>query len=104
VYLSNERAVGVLTPLHAKGVPELVVEIASPGTRKRDETMKRMLYERMGVSEYWIVDPEIEAVRIHRRENDRFGRPIDLSREAGDVLTTPLLPALELPLARVFRD
>jgi hypothetical protein len=36
----------VLTPLHAKGVPEIVVEIGSKGTRKRDETIKRRLYDR----------------------------------------------------------
>ena len=104
LYLSNERAAQVLTPLHAKGVPELVVEIASKGTRKRDETIKRRLYERVGVSEYWIVDPEIDVIRVHRREGTRFGRPVELSREADDVLTTPLLPGLELPLARIFRD
>ena len=51
IYLSRERA-AVLTPLHAKGVPELVVEIGSPATRKRDETIKRRLYERAGVAEY----------------------------------------------------
>jgi len=104
LYLSNERAAQVLTPLHAKGVPELVVEIASKGTRKRDETIKRRLYERAGVSEYWIVDPEIDVIRVYRREGEGFGRPLELSREASDVLVTPLLPGLELPLARVFRD
>src|SRR5438105_1198394 len=40
LYLSNERAAQVLTPLHVRGVPELVIEIASKGTRKRDETLK----------------------------------------------------------------
>ena len=104
LYLSNERAAQVLTPLHAKGVPELVVEIASKGTRKRDETIKRRLYERAGVTEYWVLDPEIDVVRIYRRAGDRFGRPVELSREADDVLTTALLPGFELPLARVFRD
>ena len=104
LYLSNERAAQVLTPLHARGVPELVIEIASKGTRKRDDTIKRRLYERAGVSEYWIVDPMSDAIRIYRRDGDRFGRPMELSREAGDVLTTPLLPSLDLPLARVFRD
>jgi Uma2 family endonuclease len=103
LYLSNERAAQVITPLHAKGVPELVIEIASKGTRKRDETIKRRLYERSGVSEYWVVDPAIDVIRIYRQENERFGRPLELSCEAGDVLTTPLLPGLELPLARVFR-
>lgn len=102
LYLSNERAAQVLTPLHARGVPEIVIEIASRGTRKRDETSKRRLYERVGVSEYWIVDPEIDVVRIFRREGDSFARPLELAREAGDVLTTPLLPGLEIRLARVF--
>jgi Putative restriction endonuclease len=46
----RERAAQVLTRLHAKGVPELVVEIGSPATRKRDETIKRRLYERAGVT------------------------------------------------------
>ena len=104
LYLSNERAAQVITPLHVRGVPELVVEIASKGTRKRDETIKRRLYERAAVSEYWVVDPAIDVVRVYSREGDRFGRPQELSREASDVLTTALLPGLELPLARIFRE
>jgi Uma2 family endonuclease len=104
LYLSNERATQVITPLHAKGVPELVIEIASKGTRKRDETIKKRLYERVGVSEYWVVDPAIDMIRIYRRDGERFGRPIELSREAGDFLTTSLLPGLEMPLARIFMD
>ena len=103
LYLSNERAASVLTPLHARGVPELVVEIASKGTRKRDETIKRHLYERMGVSEYWVVDPALDVIRVYRRGAEGFSRPTEFSREAGDVVTTPLLPGLEMPLARIFR-
>jgi Uma2 family endonuclease len=104
VYLSHARAAQVLTPLNARGVPELVIEIASKGTRKRDETIKRRLYERAGVSEYWVVDPEIDVVRVYRRADNRFVRPLELSREAGDGVTTPILPGLELPLARVFTE
>ena len=74
-YLSHERAAKVLTSQHARGAPELVIEIASKGTRKRDDTIKRRLYERDGVSEYWVVDPEVDAIRVYRREGDRFGRP-----------------------------
>jgi Uma2 family endonuclease len=104
LYLSSERAAQVLTPQHARGVPELVVEIVSKGTRRRDETIKRRLYERAGVSEYCVVDPEIDVVRVYRREGDGFGRPIELSHETGDVLTTPLLPGLDLPLVRIFSE
>ena len=104
LYLSHERAAQVLTDAHARGAPELVVEIASKGTRKRDETIKRRLYERSGVSEYWVVDPEIDAVRIYRRGPSAYERAIELSREAGDVLKTPLLPGLDLPLGDIFKD
>jgi Uma2 family endonuclease len=75
-YLSNERATQVLTAANVKGAPDLVIEIGSPSTRQRDETIKRHLYERSGVSEYWVIDPDIDVVRVYRH----------------------------LPLARVFRE
>jgi Uma2 family endonuclease len=104
LYVSNERAAEVVTAQHIRGVPDIVVEIASPGTRKRDETIKRRLYERAGVSEYWLVDPETDVVRVYRRIPEGFNRAIELSRETSDVLTTPLLPGLALPLTRILHD
>ena len=50
LYMSQQRAAEILTAEHVRGTPELVVEIGSPSTRKRDETIKRRLYEREGVS------------------------------------------------------
>jgi Uma2 family endonuclease len=102
LYMSNARAQEVLTEKHVSGVPELVIEIGSRGTRKRDETVKRRLYERVAVDEYWIVDPAIDAIRVFRRSGGAFGRPQELSAEAGDALETPLLPGLTIPLARIF--
>ena len=104
LFVSNERAATVLTPQNVRGTPELVIEIGSPGTRRRDETIKRRLYERTGVSEYWVVDPELDVIRVYRREGDRFGRAIERSREAGETLATPVIPGLELSLDRVFGD
>lgn len=104
LYLSHLRAAEVATPMNLQGVPELVVEVASKSTRKRDATIKQRLYGRFGVTEYWIVDPKTDTVRVYRREGDTFGIPVELSREAGDILTTALLPGLELPLPRIFRD
>src|SRR5215510_11534503 len=104
LYLSNERASQVLTSKNVQGVPELVVEIGSPSTRKRDETIKRGLYERSGVSEYWFVDPELDLVRVYRAGMKGFDKPVELSREAGDVLSTSLLSGLDLPLMRIFED
>ena len=105
LYMSTARATAILTAQHVKGSPELVVEIGSPSTRGRDETIKRRLYERFAVSEYWVVDPELDLVRVYRRDaGSLFARPIELSLERGDVLTTPLLPGLELPLLDIFRN
>jgi len=104
VYFSNARAAELLTTLHATGAPELVIEIGSPGTRRRDETIKLRLYERAGVVEYWFVDPAKDRVRVYRKTGDLFGAPATLSGKAGDVLATPLLTGLELPLAPIFRD
>jgi Uma2 family endonuclease len=103
LYVSNERS-NVLTAPNVQGAPDLVIEIGSPGTRKRDETIKRNLYGRSGVTEYWFVDPDIDVIRVYRRSGDTFARPIELSREAGDVLSTSLLAGLELPLARILRE
>ena len=103
LYVSNERS-NVLTAPNVQGAPDLLIEIGSPSTRQRDETIKRRLYERSNVVEYWIVDPDIEVVRVYRRSGDSFARPSELSREADDVLTTDLMPGLELPLARIFRE
>ena len=103
LYMSSDRATSILKSANVQGTPELVVEIGSPSTRKRDETVKRELYERAGVSEFWFVDPERDTVRVYRRDGERFARPVELSADAGDVLTTTLLPGLELPLSEVFR-
>jgi len=102
LYISNERMPQILTTLHVTGAPEIVVEIGSPSTRTRDETIKRHLYERSGVSEYWVIDPELDLVRVYRLEERTFTRPTELSSEAGDVLTSTHLPGLEVPLARIF--
>ena len=50
--ISNQRLSEIETSPWVKGAPDLVVEIGSPGTRKRDETTKRRLYERFRVTEY----------------------------------------------------
>jgi hypothetical protein len=48
------------------------------------------------------VDPTLDLVRVYRSTAGQFERPVELSAEAGDVLTTVLLPGLQIPLARVF--
>jgi len=85
------------------GAPDLAVEIVSPASRRADELTKRRLFDRVGVREYWVVDPEIEVVKIYRRTEDgAFPRVAELSREDAGVLGTPLLPEFALGLAQLF--
>ena len=54
------------------------------------------------MQEYWVVDPDLEEVRVYRRQGERYVRSALLSAEQGDVLTTALLPGVSLALDRVF--
>jgi Uma2 family endonuclease len=104
LFVSRHRAAEILTARHVMGAPDIVVEIGSPSTRKRDETIKRRLYERSGVAEYWVVDPDLEVVRVYRSADGRFERPLERRADAGDVLTSPHLDGLEMPLDRIFAE
>ncbi|MEW6544369.1 MAG: Uma2 family endonuclease [Nitrospirota bacterium] len=101
LFISTERS-SIITEPNIKGAPDLVVEILSDATRKKDEVTKRKLYERFGVTEYWIVDPELETVKVFRLTDHQYVRTAEISTEAHDALTTPLLPEFRLPLGDLF--
>lgn len=101
LFVSAARA-AIITEKNIQGPPDLVVEILSDSTRKTDEIVKRKLYERYGVREYWIVDPELETVKIYRLTDQGYVRAAELAREANETLSTPLLPGFQAPLAEVF--
>ncbi|HVR07807.1 MAG TPA: Uma2 family endonuclease [Thermoanaerobaculia bacterium] len=103
VYVSGAKA-DRLRERYVAGAPDLVIEVLSPSNRMIDRTKKYRLYEAHGVPEYWIVDPAAETLEVYRATN--LGGPLALSGElslaAGDVLETPLLPGLRIPLSEVF--
>lgn len=82
------------------GSPDLVIEITSESTYRTDLTTKGELYRRSGVKEYWIVDPYAQNVLVYRFTESADPRKLG----AGDVLTTPLLPGLEIPAAALFAE
>ncbi len=102
VYVARPN-LGRLTERNLEGAPDLAVEVLSPATRRLDDATKFALYERGGVAEYWIVDPDAETIRVHRRESPAsFGPALVLLAERGDALTSHLFPGLELPLRELF--
>jgi Uma2 family endonuclease len=92
----------LMEPAHFRTKLTLVVEILSPSTKRRDQRLKRDLYERVGVREYRLVDPVANVVIVFRRGKRGFGGPQDYSALERATLATPLLPKLRVPLAKLF--
>lgn len=65
IYISNQNR-GIITERAIEGVPDLIVEIISVSSRKMDKVIKKKLYEHYGVSEYWIIDPEIDLLEVYK--------------------------------------
>ena len=101
LYVASDHA-GVLGEKAAHGAPDLAVEVLSPSTRRKDLVLKRRLYERTGVAEYWIVDPKRETVQVFRATPGGLRRAADLSAAAGDSLESPLFAGLSIPLSQIF--
>lgn len=55
-----------------RGVPDLVVEVVSKGTFTRDSIEKKEIYEKFGVSEYWLVFPEIECIQVFSLDSGKY--------------------------------
>ncbi len=85
------------------GAPDIVVEILSPSSNKKELKHKYEVYEESGVKEYWIVTPvECTFFRYLLDEAGKF-QPTHLLTQ-GDIVTTPVLPGLALDLEEVFAD
>ena len=101
LFVSAGRA-SIITERNIQGAPDIVAEILSETTRRTDEVVKRKLYERFGVAEYWIVDPELETVKVYRMAETGYIRTAELTRETGDILKSPFLPGFQLSLGELF--
>ena len=61
-----------IKPNGVHGAPDLVVEVLSPGTMRNDKTIKKEIYARCGVREYWLVSPNEKSVEVYRLDGDEF--------------------------------
>ncbi|WP_026485629.1 Uma2 family endonuclease [Caldanaerobius polysaccharolyticus] len=84
-----------------KGAPDLIVEIVSPSTARKDRVEKFNLYEKFGVREYWIVEPESKIVSVFTlQDNKRYGRPEIYTDE--DKIKAFIFDSLVIDLKSVF--
>jgi Uma2 family endonuclease len=96
-FISSER-LAIISERYISEGPDLVIEVLSPETRKRDRVWKAKRYAHFGVREMWIADPDKKTIEVLVNE-EGFRRSSPYAGE--DVLLSPLLPGLEIALARV---
>jgi Uma2 family endonuclease len=94
------KAQRIITEKAIEGVPDLVIEILSPGTSRTDRVTKAQVYARYGVPAYWIVDPEQEAIEIYLLETDGYRLAATLQGETP--LFAPPFTELEIAARDVF--
>ena len=95
IFVRNERLPEMRDKIF--GAPELVVEVISRGSRRMDSETKKSDYERFGVQEFWLIDPERKSMTFWRLSEGRFVQ-IDA---AGVTFASEAVPGFVLDLARV---
>ncbi len=94
VVVLNDRK-SILTKSKIAGVPSLIIEILSPGTVNYDRELKKQLYQRSEVPEYWIVDPDEELIECLVLKDRKF---------VHQTLSTSHVPIHVLPTASINTD
>lgn len=99
VVILKER-LSIIKPEGLRGAPDLIAEVLSPGTAHRDRGVKRTLYGRYGVQEYWLVDPQERTIEVTSLKNGAL-ETVNLFT-AGSTLHSPLFPGLTIALDDLF--
>ena len=100
LFVSRERAHLLLGGANVLGAPDLVVEILSPATAGRDRMLKRALYAKHGVQEYWLVDPDARTATVLRLGEDAF--EVTALYGEGQTMTSPTLEGFAVDLNEIF--
>ena len=104
LYVSAARR-HIITSRGCEGIPDLVVEILSPSNTAHDVAVKRELYARYGIPEYWIENPVQETVLALTEPvvNNGVGEyTVEALYQSGDTLTTDRIPGLAIAVADIF--
>jgi Uma2 family endonuclease len=103
VFFTNERRAEIASGDWLNGAPDLVVEIISPGAEneRRDRVLKRRVYGRFGVKEYWLVDLVNRSVEVCRLGEE--GLELAAAFAGEDEMTSWVLPGFHTKLTDLFR-
>jgi Uma2 family endonuclease len=90
----------VLDERGGKGAPDLVIEVLSPRTSVKDQREKLELYERFGVKEYWIVDPQNHMVTVQLVDSGEYDKPVVYGPQ--DTIKCAILEGFSLDLGDIL--
>lgn len=99
VYIANET-MSIIQGETIRGAPDLLAEVLSPSTGRRDKQLKKELYARFGVREYWIVDPVHASIDQFVLDGGRY--QLEATHFDTGALTTSRFPCIRLDLERLF--
>ncbi len=99
IYISKER-LGIRSHARLEDAPDLVVEIVSPSTSRRDRIEKLRIYRDADVREYWMIDPEGRSFEFL----DLSGEDAVVRLAGGDVYESPVLPEVRLDLVDFWHE
>ncbi len=100
LFVAADR-LAIIGEKYISAAPDLVVEVLSPSTEDRDRTLKTELYAGFGVRELWLAETDAKTIEVLTNSGDGFRRVAVFV--LGNVLRSPLLPGLEIPIAELFR-
>jgi len=99
IFISNARS-HIIAEANIRGAPDLAIEIISPSTQRRDRIVKRDLYARHGVREYWLIDPYAKTATVLTLGANGYNTHAVFGE--GDTLTSPTLAGFSLNLSDLF--
>ncbi|MGH2558984.1 MAG: Uma2 family endonuclease [Thermomicrobiales bacterium] len=99
VFIRQER-LSIVGPSYIDGYPDLIVEVLSPSSRRRDLVHKAALYSASGVQEYWQVDPQAKTLTINVLRSGHYLPSV----HASGITTSEVLDGLAIDVAALFRN
>ena len=92
----------IITERACEGAPDLVVEVLSPSTTRRDLVLKRARYAKFGVREYWVVNPATRSIEVLTL---REGEYVSLGIYSGEMSPdSPVLPGFAFAVREIFPE
>jgi Uma2 family endonuclease len=102
IYVSEKKKDIVKHGKPIMGTPDMVVEILSKGSLVYDRVEKKNLYEKFGVEEYWIVDPQNQSVEVYCLENNHY--ELFSSAEIKGLVASKVIEGFSVEIENIFKE